>query len=112
MSAAKYKMELTWKSFNVNLASCEIQFKVLGGEHCCGIQAHNFLELWFLEEPTQEEKDAILTYWESITETSAEATSYQSKDDIETARLVKVASAKAKLAALGLTEDELKALLG
>ena len=85
MSVAKYKMELSWKEFSLNLADCEVQFKALGGEHYCGNQAHGVLELWFLEEPSQEVKDALSAYWDGLEASDSEATSYYPAADLQTA---------------------------
>lgn len=112
MSVAKYKIELDWKEFNVDLESVEVWMKANAGSDYCGNQAHARLELWFLEEPSQEVKDAIAAYWDGISEESDEAEGYVSAEDRAEDREAKKASGKAKLIALGLTEAEAAALVG
>jgi len=106
-----YKLELPWKQFNVDIRAVDAQLRLDYASYA-GSQASYTLELWFNEEPSEQDKTDIQAMWDGITEESEEAQSYESQADIETARLAKVASARAKLAALGLTEDELKAILG
>ena len=83
---------------------------------CCGISAGQKLTVHFTSEPHEDETAAIELYWESLTETSEEHTSYQTgaqKAASEAAdKAAKVASATAKLLALGLSADEVKAILG
>ena len=59
MVIAKFKIDLQWKEFNVDLNAINTWMKANAGADYCGTQASNKLELWFLEEPTQEVKDAI-----------------------------------------------------
>ena len=109
-------MDLAWKEFNVNLADCEVQFKALGGAQYCGNQAHSVLELWFLEEQSQEEKDALTGYWDNLTDESDEAVNYQTGEQIKAAqeadKAAKLATASAKLEVLGLTAEEIQAIVG
>jgi len=110
-----YKLELQWKEFNINL---EVLDAKLRQDHASysGNQAHNVLELWFTEEPSQEEKSNIQIYWDAITSESEEVTNYQSKEQIKAAKEVdkatKLVSAIAKLETLGLTAEEIQAILG
>jgi hypothetical protein len=107
-----FKLELEWKSFNLNLASIESWMKANAGPSYCGNQAHSKLELWFTEEPSQEAKDAILAHWEGLTEESPEASGYVSKEAIASDMAAKKASGRTKLLALGLTDAEVSALVG
>lgn len=106
-----FMIKLEWKDFSVDLRALDAQLRA-DYEHYKGNQAHSYLELWFDEEPSQEDRDAIDALWAAIDENHAMAQSYESYQDVKAAADAKRASAKAKLEALGLTEDELKALLG
>lgn len=112
MSQAQYSIELEWKSFNIDLNTVETWMRANAGEHYCGNQAGDKLTLWFLQEPDQTEKDAISTYWEALDEESDEAANYMSAEDREADKATKKESAKAKLAALGLTAEEIAAIVG
>jgi hypothetical protein len=104
-----YQMNLQWKEHNVDLQAFDASLKV-SYPHYAGNQAHSILELWFNEEPSQDDKDLIQMMWEDIGPDHAMAQSYKSRDQIQADKEAKKASAKAKLAALGLSEDELKAM--
>lgn len=106
-----YEMKLDWKEHSVDLKAVEVWMKANTTGYL-GNSADKCLHFWFSEEPSQEEKDATQAYWHGLDENSDEAQSYQSAADIEAARLSKKASGKAKLIALGLTEEEASALLG
>lgn len=106
-----YKLTLQWKEFNVDLRALDAQLRQDYASYV-GNQAHNVLELWFSEEPSEQEKADIQAYWDGLVDQSAEAQSYQSAADIEADRVAKAASGRAKLIALGLTEEEADALLG
>jgi hypothetical protein len=112
MSVAKYSMKLEWKEFNLDMNSVEAWMENNAGEHYCGNSAGSALELHFEEEPSQAEKDAIAAYWAALEEESDEALVYQSKAERDADKAAKKAAGKAKLLALGLTEDEIAALVG
>lgn len=109
---AKFMIPLEWKEFSVNLQSVDTWMKANAGDQYCGNQAHGRLELWFLEEPSQDAKDAIAAYWDALHEDSAEATAYRSWASVKADIATKKASGKAKLAQLGLTDEEIAALVG
>ena len=116
MRVAKTSINLEWKSFSVDINVIDSwAISNCGPNYCCP-QAHKVLELWFTEEPSQEIKDAVQTYWDSLTEESDEALSYKSRVDREAeAKITKdtlVASATSKLEALGLSPEEIQALRG
>ena len=74
------------------------------------LNANDYSSLqWFSDttKPTQSELDSL---WES-TQTTIAAKKAQEEEDAQNAKDAK-ASALAKLAALGLTQDEVKALIG
>ncbi len=111
MSIAKHTIELEWKEFNLDLNTIHAWMQANAGEQYSGSSADSTLKLHFLEEPSQEEKDAIVAYWEALDEESDEAANYMSAADIEAEKATKAAAGKAKLIALGLTEDEVNALI-
>lgn len=106
-----YSIKLQWKEFSVDLKAIDSALRGLYDNYA-GNQAYSVLELWFTEEPSDSDKAAVLAYWAGIESDSSEAESYQSASDLETAKAVKRASGKAKLVALGLSEEEADALLG
>jgi hypothetical protein len=108
----KHTIELEWKAFNICLETLETWLKANAGEHYCGNSADSKLSLHFMEEPSQEIKDAIQAKWDEIDESAAEATAYKSLEDRIAEREAKKASGIAKLVALGLTEAEAQALVG
>lgn len=108
------KIELKWKDFNINLSLINNKIK-LDYPSYKGNQAYSLLELWF-DEVSDEEVEAIKSYWDSITEGSEEATSYKSGEQViqeaQESKQELVESAKTKLATLGLSEAEISAILG
>jgi hypothetical protein len=116
MAQAKFCMELDWKSFNVDMNSVEAWMKANAGDQYAGNCAGAKLQLWFLEEPAQDVKDAINAHWDALDESSDEAKNYKDeatrKAEAEAATAAAKASAKSKLAALGLSESEIAAIIG
>lgn len=112
----KASMELTWKPFLVDLNLVNVWARLHGGDNCTGISGEKQITIHFIEEPTQEVRTSIQSYWDLLTETSEEATSYQSSAQLEiisaSNKAAKLVSATTKLLALGLTADEVSALLG
>lgn len=105
-------MDLEWKEHNVNLSEFKA-FCVEQDANCCGISAHSMLQIHFLEEPSQEAKDAILAKWEVLDDAEDPmCASYKSKEELEDERNLAKQSAKNKLAALGLNAEEIAALVG
>lgn len=105
------KLELQWKEFNVNLFELDKDLREIYPSYI-GNQAHSILELWFDREILEEEKLAIEEMWNNISEKSVHATSYKSQDQINEEQKNKKQSAKDKLKKLGLTEEEISALMG
>jgi hypothetical protein len=112
MSVVNYSIRLDWKEFNLDMNTVEAWFRANAGEHYLGNGAYSCLELYFSEEPSQEIKDAIAAYWDGLDEESEEATAYVSRADREAEKALKKDAGKAKLLALGLTEEEVAALVG
>ena len=106
-----YQMNLQWKEFNVDLQALDVSLRA-DYPNYKGNQAHSVLELWFDEEPSQEDKDAINALWDALDPDDAMVESYQSAAQLKTAADAKRESGRAKLLALGLDIDELKAILG
>lgn len=79
-----YKIEVQWKNFNLDLDAVSDTLKGLY-PHYSGCQAYIHLELWFSEEPSQEDKDAINAYWNGLESDSAEALSYRSAAAVKAA---------------------------
>lgn len=106
-----YKLELQWKEFKVNLSKIDQTLTELYPSYA-GNQAHSVLELWFKEDLTEDESKEIKQMWDSLTEESEEVKAYKSLNVIEEERKAKKQSAKDKLKKLGLTEEEIAALVG
>lgn len=113
MAKAEFCLKVEWKDFSLDMNAVHAWMQANAGEQYCGTQATEAsLELWFLADPGQEIIDDIAAYWGDLDEESDEAEAYQSLEDRRAEMATKAASGKAKLAALGLTEDEIAALLG
>lgn len=105
-------IELEWKDKSVSLPIVEAKMRAKYPEYC-GCSAHEKLVLHFDCESLPEETiEEIKDYWDKLKKNSNEFTKYKSKDDLEADKKSKKESAKAKLLALGLDEDEVSALLG
>lgn len=104
-----FKMEMQWKEFNVSLPSIDAFCKAQSEDYK-GNSADSALGLWFENEPSDEIKVAIQAKWDGMSDSSAEVVNYKSRDQIAAEQAAKKASGKAKLLALGLTEDEIAAL--
>lgn len=110
MAKAEFCIKLDWKGFNISLPAVHEWMQAHAGDQYCGTQAGAKLELWFLSEPSQEIQEAIAAKWLALDEDSDEAAAYKSHAEILSEKAAKKASAKAKLLALGLSEDEIAAL--
>lgn len=115
-NVATFNIELDWQAFNIDMNTVEIWMKANAGSDYCGNCAGPKLQLWFTAEPIQAVKDAINAYWAGLTSASPEATNYktqaQRQADAAAATATAKASAQTKLASLGLTADEIAAILG
>lgn len=110
MSEVKHNIELEWKAHNVNVAGM-VAFVKGEDANCCGASAGDKLQLHFLEEPSQEVKDAIAQKWEDMDDEEHElCADYKSAEDLAAEKAVLKQSAKNKLKALGLTDDEIAAM--
>lgn len=102
-------MTLQWKEFNIDLRALDASLKASYPSYV-GNQAHSVLELWFNEEPSQEDKDAIEQLWAALDPDDAMVESYKSAADLKIEQDAQKEVALAKLVALGLTVEDLKAL--
>lgn len=111
-----FALDLNWLTFPVNLDTVETWLKANAGENYKGNSADADLTLWFSEEPSDDIKLEIMAYWEALTSDSIEATGYktaaQIKADLESAKNASLASATSKLEQLGLSADEIAAIVG
>lgn len=116
MTEANYFIHLDWKPFNVDVNAVNAWIKANTYSNFCGSSGQDTLMLCFTSEPSERDKALIQKYWDEMAEESPEATSYRSaKERLEAAAAEKAAnkaSAKAKLLALGLSEEEIAALSG
>lgn len=103
-------IELPWKENNINLNLLNTKVKQINAAYL-GCAADIKLTLYF-DALTEEETQAIKDYWESLTEESEEVITYKSREDEELELKAKKESAKQKLIAIGLSEDEISALIG
>lgn len=76
---------LQYKPFNISLDTVEAYMRENYPAYAGNSASNDELILWFSEAISEETKQEILDYWESIDESSAEATSYVSKHDIKQA---------------------------
>ena len=110
-----FTLDLNWKTFNISLPKLREWIDANVSAPCVGISANSKLQVHFESEPSDAEKSAIFTYWEALDEESEEAQSYKSREqeqaEAQAAKQQKLESAKAKLTALGLTNDEIDVLL-
>lgn len=110
-------INLKWLVFKVNLVSVDAWVRANTSSGYCGCSADSSgLHLHFTAQPSSQAKAAIQAYWNGLSISSSEATSYQSHAQILAAKAASkaslLASATSKLSALGLTSDEISALIG
>lgn len=104
-------IDLSWKEYQVNGRLVETNMKALCAK-VTAVSENSSYQVHCNDDITDEEIQDIQDLWDAITDESEEATTFLSRDAQEAARAAKAASGKAKLIALGLTEDEANALLG
>ena len=111
-----FTLDLQWKEFNVSLEAVKTWLDANVEIPSVGTSANSVFQIHFESEPSQSDKDAIQAYWDGLTEESDEAVNYQTKEQIKASadadRAAKLATASAKLAALGLTTEEIQAIVG
>jgi hypothetical protein len=107
---------LAWKDFNVNLETVQVSIKALEPD-CCGLSANSGLDIHINnDEVSQDSIDLIQAYWDDITLSSSEATTYRTaqeiKDAVDAKQATDLAAATVILKGLGLTDDQIAALRG
>jgi hypothetical protein len=112
MSQVVYNIEKEWKEHSISLPLFEEAVKLVAGAGYCGNSAGEKLVLHFTAEPSEQEKADIDALWDAIDENHAIATGYVNAEAIAAEVAAKKASGKAKLADLGLTPEEIQAILG
>lgn len=111
-----FDISLKWPSFNVDVNTVDVWMKANAGESYRGLSSNSMLVAHFVQDPGEDVASEIDAYWSALEDSSPEAVNYASKDDREASaaaeKAAKVASATAKLETLGLTADEISAILG
>lgn len=105
-------IDLKWPEFKLDMQSIESWMRSNAGPHYLGNAAHAELRLLFSEDPSSDVKRLINEYWAELSSESDEAKAYKSLEDRKAEVAAAKASALAKLAALGLSDNEIKSLVG
>jgi len=93
-----YSIKLEWKEFNVCLEDLEAHLRAEYPNYV-GNQAANALDLYFSEEPSEEDRQAIQDHWDEI-----DGSNYLSAEDF------KQIVADTKLGLLSKSWDEMTAV--
>lgn len=116
MASTLIAISLNWLPFDVDLNTVRTWMVANAGSNFVAMQAGSYLEIFFSDDPGSAVASSIHTYWATLNDASSEATNYVSNDDRKAtaaaAKATLVASATAKLTALGLTSDEIAAITG
>lgn len=111
-----FDINLPWQSFSVDLNTVNAWMVANAGAHYCGLSANSMFQAHFTQEPGDELRVEIASYWSALNTSSPEHTNYVSEADRVTAaasaKAAKLASATSKLEILGLTADEIAAIVG
>jgi len=109
-------INLDWKAFKVDMNLVHAWLAKNAGDKYCGCSANSQFQVHFTDEPGQDVRSAVVSYWNKINKKSAEYKNYQSAEDrradVANAQAKAKASGLSKLKALGLTDDEINALMG
>lgn len=110
-----YDINLPWKSFNVDLNTVVAWIQANAGSAYAGASADYDLSLHYTSEPGDVVRAAVASYWAAVDISSSEHTNYMSESDRVAAaaanKAAKLATATSKLEALGLTADEIAAII-
>jgi len=99
-----YSMKLEWKEFNISLDNLESHLRSEYPNYK-GNQAASALELFFSEEPSEQEKQAILDHWEFL-----DGSDYVSIEDLKAqAEELEQAKQAAKAGLISKTWDQMSA---
>lgn len=102
-------IKMQWREYNLNLSVIDKKLRETYPSYL-GNSADTSLRMHF-SSLTEAEELSLNTYLDGINEASEEAV-YVSKENEQALINLKKQSAKEKLMSLGLTEDEIKALIG
>jgi hypothetical protein len=109
-------INLQWKNYKLDLNMVHDWMQANAGNCYCGMSADADLTLHFTAEPTKKARKAIAAYWDDRDDACAEVSAYKSSyvraQEAANAAAAALASANAKLKALGLSDDEIAALRG
>ena len=109
-------INLQWPSFNVDLNTVDAWVKANAASGYIGMSADYDLSLHYSSDPGDTVREAVAAYWAGLNSGSPEATNYESQASREAAaaaaKASALASATSKLEALGLSANEIKALIG
>lgn len=76
-------VDLKWKGFSVNVTLIEQWLKTNAGPNYVSSNAGSSLKLYFTQEPSKQDSDAIKLYWKNLTDQSDEAKTYKSRDQLK-----------------------------
>ncbi len=112
-----YDINLQWRSFNVCVPEIKSAIAALiTSTSIIGTSCNSSLQVHCEVKPTEAELTAVQSYWDGLTEISTECVNYKSAAQLQTeaeaSKLSLLNSARAKLIALGLSDVEVKALIG
>lgn len=111
-----YDILLKWPAFNVDLNTVDAWLKANAGTNYCGLSANSGLQIHYSVDPGDYVRGEIAGYWASLSPSSDEAENYKSisqrTGEAALAKAALLASATAKLEALGLSSNEITAILG
>lgn len=113
-----YNIEFNWKEHNVNSEAFRVWVAANHGDNLVGHSANSKMQLHFSEEPSDEAKLAIQDKWKELDDNTNEmCESYKHRNErIAEENTAKLAAKKAAIDALvavsGLTQEQVKALLG
>ena len=110
----KHTIEIDWKEHKIDLQALDEWMRENAGEHYCGNSADSKLRLHFLEEPSEEVKLLVQMMMEELDDPEHEmCKSYVSQAErVEAKKAAKQAAIVALAEASGLTEEQIRALLG
>lgn len=77
-----YTVDLAWKNFNVNLDAVEVWMKANAGGSYLGNSADADLSLHFSAKPDDATLQHIQDYWDALSDSSTEVTTYASRQTI------------------------------
>jgi hypothetical protein len=96
MQIPKSNLKLTWKEHSVDLAAFSAWVKSVEPS-CCGTSADYQLTVWFMEELSEESKQAIEAKWAELDDAEHEMVkSYRSREQLEQAKKTREEAIKAK----------------